>query len=112
METTTNTRTINDLAAQADDLCKIIQASSLDDAVKAILTKQLMDCGWAFTDALSEKNAATVYMARATDNAANFIAAADDLDLAARAARKAADAMRTAELKRRDAERMWEALNS
>lgn len=106
---TTETTT---LADQIDDLRKTIHGSGLDDKVKAILTKQLMDAEWAFADANNEAKAAVAYMNRATENAANFVAAADDFDWAARAARKAADAMKAAEVLFRDASRMWNALTA
>lgn len=101
-----------DLAEHIDDLRKTIDASGLAEQVKAILIDQLRDAGFRFADANSEAKAAVFYMSRGTEHAANFVAAANDFAYAAQAARRAADAMKAAEVMFSDVTCMWDALNA
>ena len=111
MNTTTTTQTTT-LAEQINDLCDAIHGSSLDDKIKAILTKELRSARFRFNEANDEAKAAVFYMSQGTENAAKFVAASNDFEHAAQAARRAADKMREAEVKFEYALDMWDALTA
>lgn len=98
------------LPERAKLVCLAVQASDVDDAVKAIIIKQALDATYAWADA----ETAMEQVEFAQRALASNIAWADDAtasaDTLARNARKVADFVREAEAKLAHAIELWEAV--